>query len=205
MERPVRVRFLVFCILFASLTPRVLLGQYWPRADGDVVGRDLAMPGLGWVGHVGMNQGYLYSSTGRILEVLNENVVIVKKTVDDFRSRSKFWGARYYAKCGESQPYKYCNHNWSAVITAGWEQRNWSPLYTYSATYTIGKMVKKNVWDPGLKKWIDKWVRQRAKYRCDSFVIYSYKQGINLNVSRSPQLPKNIWKGLPYDYSWDVR
>ena len=168
------------------------------RQAGDVVGRDLNVIGLGWIGHIGMdtNETYWDASTNQsikmYLEVLNEGTVIVKNTHLNFRSRSPLWGggqlfARYVANCAR------CGHNWTQVISAGWEQRNWSPTYTYSAAYTEGKMV--------LIK--GKWVRQNAKYRCDGFIVYSYRKGLGRNVSRTPQTPVTVWNGLPYNYGWD--
>jgi hypothetical protein len=165
---------------------------------GDVLGRDLNVPGLGWLGQIGMDAGESRwdarnrRSISILLEVLNEGSVIVKSTHLDFMSRSPLWGngwlyERYYASC------ERCNHDWRGVISAGWEQRNWSPSYTYSSRYTEGKMVRKN----------GTWVRQNAKFRCDGFVTYSYLKGLGRDVSRPLQTPRNVWQGFPYDYRWD--
>ena len=168
------------------------------RSAGDVVGRELNIRGLGWLGHIGMDtaepiwDARSRRSFGIFLEVLNEGKVIVKNTHVDFMSRSPLFGngwayERYHANC------EICEHSWRSVVSAGWEQRNWSSRYTYSSQYTEGKMVLKN----------GKWVRQNAKYRCDGFVIYSYRKGLGREIARTPQTPVTVWRGLPFDYSWD--
>ena len=188
----------VSCSAFLSFLP-VLTCSASPRWTGDVPARDLSIPGLGSLGHIGMykakencrwENNQVKCDQDYILEVLNEATVIQQHSYKNFASRSRVWSpqdSRYYASC------ELCQHNWRGVINAGMEQKNWSPSYTYSASYTEGKMVKKN----------GKWVRQNAKFRCDGFVVYSYIKGINHNISRTVQTPRRVWQGLPYDYSWD--
>jgi hypothetical protein len=162
------------------------------RWAGDVIGRDLNVTGLGSLGHIAMDAQEFSASlrSSLFLEVLNEGAIIFKNTYQNFKSRSKVWsgGERYWAPCEQT-----CSHSWKAAISSGWEQRNWSPSYTLAAAWVEGKMIKVN----------GKWVRQNAKFRCDSFVIFSYRKGINRDIQRNPQTPSRIWQGLPYNYSWD--
>lgn len=61
-----------------------------PLASGDVAGRDLAIPGAGWTGHVAIGTG---DGVGRptqlVIEVLNESPVIQINSIMNFVSRSK--------------------------------------------------------------------------------------------------------------------
>jgi F5/8 type C domain len=56
-----------------------------PRDRGDIVGRDLASSGLGFVGHIGFWDGQ------QVLEVMNEPTVVQANSYANFSSRSKVW------------------------------------------------------------------------------------------------------------------
>ena len=163
---------------------------------GNVFLRELAMPGLGWTGHLAIQTNELvsseYSQRSIMLEVLNEGLVIVKNSIDNFYGRSKFRFAKYYATCPG------CSHNYPSVIAAGWEQSKWSPSYTYSSTYTEGKNVRMTVWDPAKRAYVRKVIRQNARFRCDSFVVYSFIKGIGRNFSSSPFYPTGVIARFPY-------
>ena len=125
-----------FLLLLTAVAVLCTPSQVLARFPGDVIGRELAMPGLGWLGHIAMDTGEsVYDprtrrSVGYLLEVLNEGSVIYKNTYTNFMSRSEIWNPyplRYVSTC------ERCSHSWRGVINAGWEQRNWSPSYTYAA------------------------------------------------------------------------
>lgn len=105
-------------LIFSNL---VLAGD--PKAAPDVVGRDLAVSGLGWFGHVG------YWDSTKVIEAMNEtNNVIQANTLENFKARSPFWGAKY----GRGGPQAL------QVVSAGWAQRNFSPTYTHTSQSTEG-------------------------------------------------------------------
>lgn len=67
----------------------------------EIMGRDLLIPGLGWVGHVGIATTYMMSPEGmgnnadQVIEVLNENPVGQVNSISNFKFRSKYWGSKY--------------------------------------------------------------------------------------------------------------
>ena len=68
-----------------------------PAIVGDIFGRDLAAPGMQYLGHVAVGYGISAgATTTRVMEVLNEppNVVQVN-SIDNFKSKSTYWGSRY--------------------------------------------------------------------------------------------------------------
>jgi len=154
-----------------------------PQAVGDVMGRDMAVTGLGWLGHVGIYDG------SKALEVLNEATVIQKNTVANFKGKAKYWGARYGKG---SNLYK--------VTDTGWNQRNYSPSYTTTAQYQEGGLpyqvcVQRN-WYGGCTK--SETRKTTAKFRCDTFSMFSYLKGAGVNLTSSgASTPSIIYKNMP--------
>jgi len=76
-----------------------------PKASGDVVGRELSVPGLSWAGHIGVFDG------ANVIEVLNEGGNVVKiNSYDNFKDRSLPWPA-IRTKFSE---YHYITSCWAA-------------------------------------------------------------------------------------------
>jgi hypothetical protein len=152
-----------------------------PKKTGDVLGRDLNIKGLGWIGHVGMWSG------GAVIEVLNEEKVIQINKLSNFKERSNYWGARYGV--GDEKDL------WKVTL-AGRLQSSYDPKYTTTAKWREGKWVEKTVWDPNKGKFVSKTVKQAAWFRCDTFVYYSYLKGIGeelVNIAT----PKNVYYSMP--------
>lgn len=58
-----------------------------PKHIGDAVGRDLDIPGLGWVGHIGIWDGK------QVIEVVNGSSNAVRfQSMNQFKSASPYWG-----------------------------------------------------------------------------------------------------------------
>jgi hypothetical protein len=152
-----------------------------PGATGDIVARDLNINGLGWAGHVGMWTG------SKVLEVLNEKGrVIQQNSLSDFKGRSSYWGARY----GKGyKPYR--------AVSWGWNQRSYNPQYTLTAQYQTGGWVEQRVWDRRKQKYITKRVKRDAKYRCDTFVAMSYKEGDRTTLVRYTITPREVYNSMP--------
>ena len=170
-------------IMFGILiiTSISLLATSNPKATGDIVGRDLSISGLGWAGHVGIWDGR------KVLEVLNKSTVIQKNSLYSFKNSSSYWGARYGKG---SRHYR--------VISAGWNQRYYSPTYTTTSQYREGKWTKQWRWDSRQWKWVQKWVKQTAKFRCDTFVNYAYRKGSGVNLSPNYTLPRQVYNSMPH-------
>lgn len=90
-----------------------------PVDVSDIVGRDLNVPALGAIGHVGLWTG------AKVIEVLNEPQVVQQNTLANFRARTKYWGAVYYSGWSSLRPVN---------ITAG------VPNISYGTTDTPSSM-----------------------------------------------------------------
>ncbi len=168
----------------------------FPDQSGDVVGRDLKVPGLGWLGHVGLYD----RQTDKVLEILSEAnpIVTMQNGSVDFMRASGidgYWGARF-ARQGGVQ----------AVIVEGWWQRIFEPRYTYSPRWVEGKWLP--VFDAQGRQ--NGWKKQTAVFRCDTFVAYAYQrsnQGLP-SIFGAPQLPLTTYRKTPNvrptNYKWPI-
>lgn len=126
-----------------------------PQAVGDIIARDLSIPGLKSKGHVGIYRG----SNGTI-EVLNQSRPITEISLDTFKRSSPYWGAKY------GLPY-----NGFKAIAFGRDQKSYSPKYTVSPYDRVGRYKTIKI-GPFKKK-----VKITARYRCDTFVYRSALRG----------------------------
>ncbi len=158
----------------------ILTAVYKPTdygtAPGEVLGRDLDVPGMGWIGHV----AYPLPQTPalQVIEVLKENAVIQINTIKDFKSRSKYWGSRWGLIPGtESQK----ENNALKILREGVSQMAFCPIYTSTAQYKVGTPTS------------------CAIFRCDTFVDYIYKGGIGINIIPDGDaiLPTKVFNAFP--------
>lgn len=172
------MRYKVIALIIAMVTNGV---NSRSLSSGDIVGRELLIPGLGWVGHVGIGTGDSVGSiTYLIIETLNENPVIQINFLDNFKSRSKYWGSKY--GIGD-----YGNGTRAVLVEAN-HQRWWCPSYTDSTAYTIGQG------NPNTGQ-----VSKCGVWRCDTMVAWSfYSAGYNQLMNNIIMLPVNIFKTFPY-------
>lgn len=148
---------------------------------GDLLGRDLDYPGLGWLGHIGIATGEVMNTTASIvIETLNQNPVIQINSITQFKRSSKYWGSKY--GIGD-----YATATRNVLIEAN-HQRWWCPKYTNSTAYTIGdgnlytgQALVCGVW------------------RCDTFVAWSFfKAGYYSLMNNKMMLPVVIFNSFPY-------
>jgi len=152
-----------------------------PQKTGDVMGRDLNYIGLASLGHLGMFGGR------NVLECLDEDNPIQKNSVKSFKELTKYWGARYI-------PGK---HDFRKVIATGWAQRNFEPSFTISPVYQRGRHVNKRVWNAATQTWESRTVLVPAKFRCDTFVYYSFKAGIGYKLADGEIMPAIVFGNCP--------
>jgi hypothetical protein len=152
-----------------------------PRRAGDVLGRDLDYPGLGSFGHLGIYGG------SRVLECLNEPKPIQKNSLHSFKTLTKYWGARYI-------PGK---HDFRKVVAKGWAQRNFDPSFTLSWDYQKGRYLNKKVWNPETREWETRTEMVPAKFRCDTFVRFAFKEGIGIDLGAKKTLPSIVFGNCP--------
>ncbi|MCP5543629.1 MAG: hypothetical protein H7A49_06940 [Akkermansiaceae bacterium] len=155
-------------------------GDGEPKRTGDLVGRDLDLPGYGSYGHVGLWTG------NRVLECLGEVPPIQKRSLASFQEVTVFWGSKYLPM----------RRNFRKVIHAGWAQRNFRPKFTLSPTYRVGKFVRKKVWNKETGRWERRTVMTRARFRCDTLVSYAYKAGIGYKVRKSGTFPGTMFEAF---------
>jgi hypothetical protein len=158
----------------------ILTAVYKPTdygtAPGEVLGRDLDVPGMGWIGHV----AYPLPQTPaiQVIEVLNENAVIQINTIQSFKSKSKYWGSRWGLIPGtESQK----ENNALKILREGVSQMGFCPIYTSTAQYKVGTPTS------------------CAMFRCDTFVNHIYKGGIGINIIPDGDaiLPTKVFNAFP--------
>jgi len=178
-------------LLLAMSFTLATAGNKSPKDMADVIARAINTDGgAKWYtvfGHVALYN----SSKKKILEVTNVYPAIHENSVSSMTNTGHYWGTRYGIGT-LSQRYR--------VLAAGYRQIPYSPIYTYSPYYTEGKWVKKWKWS-WRKGWYKKWIRQRARFRCDSFIYYTYLKGTGTKIikhSRWATTPNRVYKAMPH-------
>lgn len=176
-------------VMSSVLLTFLLLSGHWngaqagggePGRPGDLLGRDLDLPGYGSYGHVGLWTG------SHVLECLGESPPIHKRSLDSFKDITTYWGARYLPR----------KRKYRQVIHAGWEQRSFRPRFTLSPVYREGRFTQKKIWNRQTQSWERRTVMIRAKFRCDTFVSYAYKVGIGYKVPQSGTVPGLMYQAF---------
>jgi hypothetical protein len=174
---------LLLSLLAISFSGAVLAGD--PRAKGDVVGRDLLVPTLGWLGHVGIT-----TSNTAVLEVLDApfNNVIQFNSLGNFKSKSPYWGARHNGSF----------RNGDMIMWKGYEQ---SGKVDYTRLGAFSPSVFQNIcveyesnFTYNCKKRVMGWTR--GKFRCDTFVGWVYSSTGNGTINGG--FPKTLFSNLRY-------
>ena len=151
----------------------------------EILGRDLNYPGLGWAGHVGIATTNMSSAKGmwqnadQVIEILNEPIVGQINSIDNFKSRSKYWGSKYGIADRDERGYR--------VLVEANQQRWWCPQYTSDTDYQIGDG---NPFTGQIVKC--------GRWRCDTFVWWAfYSQGLDIMPGRV-WMPRLLFDRFPY-------
>ncbi|MDR3476773.1 MAG: hypothetical protein P4M14_01920 [Gammaproteobacteria bacterium] len=172
----------LFLVLLALLISAVCYGKeiYY----SDVLGRDLAIPGLGWAGHVGLALGDDTDNAAKwVIEVLNEKNVIQMNSIDEFKKKTKYWGSRYGLG-----PYDKSTMD---VLTEAYNQTAWCQTYTNSTDYEIGEGDLSTGKSTKCGKW-----------RCDTFVAWCYYRAGYHQLMENPLiLPRIVFDLFPLENS----
>ncbi|MBT2325702.1 hypothetical protein J7E62_25560 [Variovorax paradoxus] len=141
-----------------------------PQLAGDVVGRDLAISGLGSLGHTGM-----YDGSG-VVEVLDEGGNAIRyESLASFKARSAYWGTaspnnpnHLLNKCFKTACLQLADFEdigaRMALVKRAFQAYLIGADYTYGQHYTSAKPM---VWGR---------LAQRGLYRCDTFIINVYEK-----------------------------
>lgn len=193
-----------------------------PRENADVLGRDLAVPGLGAIGHVGLwNKGNF-----RIIEALDESTALQINDRPNFQSRSQYWGSVHLDRVrwwSPDRPALVCNNMayCDALIAYGDMQSNtvhvanlyWAvgADYTITLNYqlpTNGRYAPELIppfAPPGTPA---PYIRpQRGLFRCDTFIRESWRAAGELRNTTSGYplnptyfIPNTLYLGLDENY-----
>jgi hypothetical protein len=141
-----------------------------PQLAGDVVGRDLAISGLGSLGHTGMFDG------SAVVEVLNQGGNAIQyETLASFKSRSAYWGTAspnnpdhllnkcFKTACLQATDFEDV-HARLALVKRAFQAYLIGADYTYGWYYTSAKPM------------IPTYPAQRGLYRCDTFIVNVYEK-----------------------------
>ncbi|WP_225740799.1 hypothetical protein [Pseudoalteromonas peptidolytica] len=93
----------------------------------------------------------------------------------------------YYLNSGPALGAKYgrgSQHD--KIINAGWAQKDFDPEYTITAQYREGEWDEVN----------GRLVKIKAKFRCDTFVNYSFKKVTGSNLV-TVFTPRNLYNSFP--------
>lgn len=153
----------------------------------DVLGRNLQYPNpIGWLGHVAiatrdmMNANGMSTYADQVIEILNEPPNYGKiNTIDNFKSRSPYWGSKYGVIASPQSGYQ--------VLVEANHQRWWVREYTFGTDYRIAQGNPRSGEFSVSGKW-----------RCDTYVWWAfYSQGYNL-MPGTIWLPSVLFNAVPY-------
>ncbi|MFZ6675247.1 hypothetical protein [Undibacterium sp. Xuan67W] len=167
-----------------------------PSAVGEIVGRDLNAPGVGFLGHVGLWTG------GSVAEVMNELTVVQFNSLQSFKSKTTFWGtaglnvqsynveACYQPYCSNYLPTSQGGQRESvnvrvALVKRALQIQQLGASYTISPNYS--EAAEGSVSTPA----------RRGLYRCDTFLIDLFTHTVPYGNSYMTK--------LPYDQAWSTK
>ncbi len=153
----------------------------------DIVARDLNVTGARWLGHTGLISTYGVESTPQVMEVLyNEDKNVSGISIDplygenSFSVATNYWGERY----GLTDHTRLSLDVATKIIETGTNQAQYQFTYTALWDYYAGGTAERP---------------DDCKFRCDSFVYYSYDVGGSLKIVPDfwyPETPRAIF----YDF-----
>lgn len=184
MKRSTLIFSLTIFFIFSFTCAVVFAGN--PTKQGDVVARYLQGDTYFSFGHVGI---FMLDNKNnkKILEVFDTGIS-TKYSLDDFKSATKYVGAKYQGKGTSNQ---------LAIIKAGTDQQTWSnkngfiyllpqasltTLGTLIPKYREGQMGTRYIWNSKKKAFEQKSVAVQSEFRCDTFVNFAYKKGTGSHI-----------------------
>lgn len=180
-----------------------------PKNTGDVVARDLNIPGLGWLGHLGVWTG---SKVAEVVQGQSNAVRYV--TWDSFRTATNAWPTArpnvpsylvYY--CSSASCGYYPSTTYPGVQSRMALANRANQIYLIGADYTLSSStyVAAQPAYPGV-------TAIRGLYRCDSFVVDVFWGIVGWNMNHSvpsawndrinnlhwytPYSPTSVWNKL---------
>src|SRR3990167_1757078 len=165
--------------------------------NADVVGRELAIYGGHWLGHVGMTRGFdtnqVYNQVVEIFKQPTDEIKVSLSPIDSFKSMpgAAFWGEKF----GIQDKPVITDDEAMKILDAGMAQMNYPFTYTLTWDYHPGGSDVQYVFNEETQAWDQVYTVREAKFRCDTFVYYSYVTGANLRIIpeyKFPWVPKDM-------------
>jgi hypothetical protein len=158
-----------------------------PTKIGDVLGRDLNVPGMSWAGHLGIWQGQNVVDV-RPPATSGGNAVYLT-TVEAFKTASNYWGvASADIPFGYIREYcykPYCNWSENISVTARDSiGRSAYLAYLIGADYTVSSTFL------GTFSATPEQPAQRGVFRCDTFIIHALARSTVYTTATAEQ---NRW------------
>jgi len=154
-----------------------------PIYPAAILGHDLMIRGIGWMGHVGIaTAGLLKNPATHVIEVLDEMPVIQSNTLDIFRARPHYWGSRTGLSVDPDITM--------AILKEAQLQKDF--LCAKYTKWPISKPSEGHVVNGNQYR-----CTVQGIFRCDTFINYLYAHaGIHIPY-RPPILPTAIFKAFP--------
>lgn len=168
-----------------------------PSSPGDVVGRDLDVSGVGFLGHVGIFDG------DNVIEALNEGSNSIHiNSLENFKSKTTYWGTAFPKIPNGNAYYCFAEHCTNFLLKPQGQvekisnrlaiTRRARQAYLIGATYTLSPDYK-SAWAGDYSH-----LPLRGKYRCDTFVF-----DILMITSSLTNYNNNYHE--PIDNKWDKK
>jgi hypothetical protein len=169
---------ILFVSLIALSATTLQAREIW---TGDILGRDLSVPGGQYIGHVGVAiERYPEMPAGSVTEALNEPKVIQTNKISNFKSRDVFWG-----------------NSWGLIDEPG--RMNMIRLEANIQKFTCPVYTLTTYYEPGVYDGTTGQILKCGTFRCDTYVNYLYhKAGYDLPTYESVTLPILVFNSLPY-------
>ena len=175
-----------------TTTPRLCLG--------DVVGRDLDVPGLHSAGHVGLT--YPDGSVIQVMSKINieDDPLITAVSFNDFKVASPYWGDKYglfgspYISMEEGQ----------GMERAVFAQSSLAGSYEFDPIFVPLDDAATQVYDQNTKTWQEQVTSSYPMFRCDTFVDWIYYKSLKQMAVPFHEIePVNGYKAYQYDHELD--
>lgn len=159
----------------------------------DVMGRDLNVPGFGELGHIALAlPGF---TSGMVMEVLKTpHEGIYTNSMDSFQhfQDNPYWGE----KIGLPEKPLLGMTDANGIMSAATSQGAYPFEYTLTWDWHPGGMAAKYVLNQESRAFESVMATTSAKFRCDSFVYYTYLKGAGLHIVPDfsfPDVPKTLF------------
>lgn len=162
--------------IFLIMITNQSIGAKAGLLPGEIIGRDLDYPRIGWLGHVGLTAGaYPDQITNLVFEVLKSDYydeVVNLHYITWFKTQSKYWGGRYGISKG--------GNDTNTITRGAANQRMFANEYTMTAQYRPATPNQTGLW------------------RCDTFVAWTFAQAGHSEVFNGVMIPRNLFNRFPY-------